>query len=143
MAILWYFGGLFPGVTSQVCTGNYSFQGHRILFTLLEELLRETSSMDQFVFMGMSAGAFGVSSNCDAVSQAVKLAKGKEVDVRCVMDGLDFYPTWLTVDGCDPFEVGSSFSSSYTSSPFSSASSLFSPPSPPSPPPPSPPWASL
>ena len=29
-------------------------------------------------------------------------------DVRCIMDGLDFYPLDLSVEGCDPVAIGTS-----------------------------------
>ena len=49
-------------------------------------------------------GAFGVANNCDWVaSQVRKISSG--ADVRCVMDGLDFFPTSQLVEGCSPFVI--------------------------------------
>ena len=72
---------------------------------LLENIL-DTSSTGKFVFMGMSAGAFGVGNNCDDVALRVR-ESNPALEVRCVMDGLDFSPPWLHEEGCDPYDVGS------------------------------------
>ena len=50
-------------------------------------------------------GAFGVGSNCDSVAMQVK-GRQPGTDVRCIMDGLDFYPLELSVEGCDPVVIG-------------------------------------
>ena len=88
-----------------------------------------TNSIGQFTLMGVSAGAFGVAFNCDAVAATVKAKDpnaGDRIgvffshnlfrhplpvfsvttlnlnsDVRCIMDSHDFIPTTVS-EGCDP-----------------------------------------
>ena len=83
-----------------------------------------TNSISQFTLMGVSAGAFGVAFNCDAVAATVKAkdpnagANSESVsffcffvktinlnsDVRCIMDSNDFIPTNVGGEICDPLE---------------------------------------
>ena len=86
-------------------SGGYFFHGKYVVEAVLDDLLDnvlDTSFAGQFVFMGMSAGAFGVGKTCDDVAVRVK-ESNPAMDVRCVMDGLDFSPPWLHVPGCDPY----------------------------------------
>lgn len=90
-------------------TGGYAFYGKAVVEGLVEDLLAKvigTNSMRQFTLMGVSAGAFGVAFNCDAVAAAVK-AKDPNADVRCVMDSNDFIPTNVGGEICNPLEANS------------------------------------
>jgi len=90
-------------------TGGYAFYGKAVVEGLVEDLLTKvigTNSMRQFTLMGVSAGAFGVAFNCDAVAAAVK-AKDPNADVRCIMDSNDFIPTNVGGEICDPLEANS------------------------------------
>ena len=90
-------------------TGNYYFHGKFIVEALLEDLLITVpgiSSLTQFVLTGGSAGAFGVGFNCDFVAEFLHEEISSELDVRCIADGGDFYPAWVSVDGCDPYLIG-------------------------------------
>ena len=50
------------------------------------------------------SGAFGVANNCDWVASQVRKSSAG-ADVRCVMDGLDFFPMSHLVPGCNPFVI--------------------------------------
>ena len=77
-----------------------------------------SNSMRQFTLMGVSAGAFGVAMNCDAVAATVKAkdpnagatsemflcSKNLNSDVRCIMDSNDFIPTDVGGEICDPLQ---------------------------------------
>ena len=84
-----------------------------------------TNSIGQFTLMGVSAGAFGVAFNCDAVAATVKAKDpnaGAETsesfpfyaflvktlnlnsDVRCIMDSNDFIPINVGGEICDHLE---------------------------------------
>merc|ERR1711962_424460 len=89
-------------------TGGYAFFGKAVVEGLVEDLLEKvigSNSIRQFTLMGVSAGAFGVAFNCDAVAAKVK-AKDPNADVRCIMDSHDFIPTDVS-EGCNPLEWGS------------------------------------
>lgn len=90
-------------------TGNYYFHGKFIVEALLEDMLVTVPgihSIKQFVLTGGSAGAFGVGFNCDFVSEFLQEELGSQLDVRCIADGGDFYPAWLSKDDCDPYLLG-------------------------------------
>jgi len=89
-------------------SGGYAFFGKAVVEGLVEDLLEKvigSNSIRQFTLMGVSAGAFGVAFNCDAVAAKVK-AKDPNADVRCIMDSHDFIPTDVS-EGCNPLEWGS------------------------------------
>ena len=119
-----------PYCTSDIYSGRkdadevsagFAFHGKFVVEAVVDDLLSNALSevdISQFVLMGMSAGivepryltlkrlsgAFGVGNNCDAVAKRVR-ERFPETDVRCIMDGLDFYPIELTVEGCDPVDI--------------------------------------
>ena len=57
----------------------------------------------QLVLMGNSAGAYGVAINCDFIAEKFH-AVNKDLDVRCIADGGDFYPR-MKYESCDPYEL--------------------------------------
>ena len=90
-------------------TGNYFFHGKFIVQAVVEDIMRNTpgiTELKQFVLIGGSAGAFGVGYNCDLVAKFIQTDLNSEVDVRCIADGGDFYPTWVSREGCDPYIIG-------------------------------------
>ena len=84
-------------------TGGFTFHGKYVIEALIDHLLSQLSgaSTYQFVLFGVSAGAYGAALNCDAVAAKVQGAHSS-ADVRCVMDGTDFIPTTVALEGCDP-----------------------------------------
>merc|ERR1711872_1160340 len=89
-------------------SGGYAFFRKAVVEGLVEDLLEKvigSNSIRQFTLMGVSAGAFGVAFNCDAVAAKVK-SKDPNADVRCIMDSHDFIPTDVS-EGCNPLEWGS------------------------------------
>ena len=103
-------------------SAGFAFHGKFVVEAIVEDLLNNVLfevDISQFVLMGMSAGrinqkyftlkilpgAFGVGNNCDSVATRVRESQAG-TDVRCIMDGLDFYPTDLSVEGCDPLAIG-------------------------------------
>merc|ERR1711892_76337 len=90
-------------------TGNYFFHGKFIVEALIEDIARMVPGVEdlgQFVLTGGSAGAFGVGINCGFVAELVHAEVNPETDVRCIADGGDFYPTWVSREGCDPYQLG-------------------------------------
>jgi len=90
-------------------TGGWAFHGKIVTEAVITDLLDQvvgSKSLGQFVLTGISAGAFGAAFNCDKVADMVK-AKDSNVDMRCIFDGLDFIPTEVSDESCDPFEWGS------------------------------------
>ena len=98
-------------------TGNYFFHGKFIIQAILEDMIREIPGMkdiQQLVLIGGSAGAFGVGYNCDFAAEYFH-AENPSVDVRCIADGGDFYPTWVSTEGCEPYELGKAASEFWSS----------------------------
>ena len=106
-------------------TAGFTFHGKYVVEAVVDDLLTEVFNnfeITQFVFMGASAGqivlhwdepqawshsrpgAFGVANNCDWVASQVRKSSAG-ANVRCVMDGLDFFPTSNLVPGCNPFFI--------------------------------------
>eukprot|EP00092_Neocalanus_flemingeri_P000786 GFUD01000837.1.p1 GENE.GFUD01000837.1~~GFUD01000837.1.p1 ORF type:complete len:375 (+),score=79.15 GFUD01000837.1:235-1359(+) len=93
-------------------TNGYSFHGKHIIEALVEDIIKHKptiENMEQLVFMGTSAGAFGVALNCDYVAEQFH-GVVEDLDVRCIADGGDFYPPWVHQDGCDPYNIMSQVS---------------------------------
>ena len=84
-------------------TGGFTFHGKYVIEAVIQDLVSQLSGASpyQFVLFGVSAGAYGVALNCDAVAAKVK-GEHSGADVRCVVDGTDFIPTTVALDGCDP-----------------------------------------
>jgi len=94
------------GTRNATDTAGYYFHGKYIIEALLNDIIANKpniKTMKQVVLMGTSAGAFGVVSNCDLVAEKFREVN-KNLDVRCIADGGDFYPRSVRTDGCDPGE---------------------------------------
>jgi len=86
---------------------EYYFHGKHIIEALIEDIIKHKPDVEntkQLVFMGTSAGAYGVALNCDFVAEKFHAVSG-EIDVRCIADAGDFYPPWVHTEGCDPYEL--------------------------------------
>jgi len=98
-------GGLFDGhwmawvhyCTSDLWSGTrealgYHFRGRQILEAVVKDLAEnfDLKSASQIVLSGSSAGASGVTLNCDWFSESIR-ASSPTADVRCIADGADFY----------------------------------------------------
>ena len=82
-------------------TAGYHFRGKQILNAVVGDLLEnfDLKSADQIVLSGCTAGASGVTFNCDSFSESI-LAASPDVDVRCIADGPDFYSTEVPAPDC-------------------------------------------
>jgi len=80
-------------------TENLFFHGKHILTASLQDLIKRFGLADarQVVLAGSGSGARGVGLNCDFVSEAFR-ALSPDTDVRCLMDGGDFTPWWVTTE---------------------------------------------
>jgi len=83
---------------------GYNFHGKYIVKAVAEDVVSRANNLEQVVFYGTSAGAFGVAFNCDAVAEILK-QKFPNVDVRCVADGGDFFPVDSSMNS-DTCELG-------------------------------------
>ena len=88
---------------SEAATGGFTFHGKYVMEAVIDNVVAQLdgASAYQLVLFGVSAGAYGVAINCDAVAEKVK-GVHSDADVRCVVDGTDFIPTTVALDGCDP-----------------------------------------
>eukprot|EP00091_Calanus_sinicus_P001600 TRINITY_DN11616_c0_g1_i3.p1 TRINITY_DN11616_c0_g1~~TRINITY_DN11616_c0_g1_i3.p1 ORF type:complete len:239 (-),score=57.57 TRINITY_DN11616_c0_g1_i3:81-797(-) len=81
--------------------------GRHIIEAVMDDIIKRKPNVDQIkqlVFMGTSAGGFGIDFNCDFMADKF-LAANKDIDVRCIADSGDFYPAWVHTEGCDPYQV--------------------------------------
>jgi len=91
-------------------SGGYFFHGRHIVSAVVEDIIRHkpnVETMEQLVFIGESAGAFGVSFNCDTVAERFHQVN-PGLDVRCIADAGDFYPPLLTAPDkpqCDNYQA--------------------------------------
>jgi len=88
-------------------TNGYYFHGKHIVEAVVKDIIKHKpniESMKQMVLIGTSAGAFGVNLNCDFVADKFH-AVNPGLDVRCIADAGDFFPTTVHTEGCDPYEL--------------------------------------
>ena len=88
-------------------TNGYYFHGKHIVEAVVNYIIKHKpniESMKQMVLIGTSAGAFGVNLNCDFVADKFH-AVNPGLDVRCIADAGDFFPTTVHTEGCDPYEL--------------------------------------
>jgi len=78
-------------------TGDLVFHGKHILLATLKDLVKrfKLARGGQLVLAGSGSGARGVGLQCDYVREALK-AISPGMDVRCLMDGGDLVPWWVT-----------------------------------------------
>ena len=89
-------------------TNGYFMHGRHIIEAVMDDIIKHKPNVDkikQVVLMGSSAGAFGVDFNCDFVADKF-LAANLDIDVRCIADSGDFYPAWIHLEDCDPYQLG-------------------------------------
>jgi len=87
-------------------TGGYYFHGKHIVEAVVKDIIKNKpniESVKQVVLMGTSAGAFGTNLNCDFVADMFHEAN-PSLDVRCIADSPDFYPTTVHTEDCDPYD---------------------------------------
>ena len=87
-------------------TGGYYFHGKHIVEAVVKDIIKNKPNMEsvkQVVLMGTSAGAFGTNLNCDFVADMLHEAN-PSLDVRCIADSPDFYPTTVHTEDCDPYD---------------------------------------
>merc|ERR1719334_58546 len=100
-------------------TGNYTFHGKHIVEAVVKDIIENiegVGDITQLVFIGASAGAFGVGSNCDFVADVFE-SENPEIDFRCIADGGDFFPASLNAGQCDHYEVAAVASAFWASKP--------------------------
>ena len=88
-------------------TGGYYFHGKHIVEAVVKDIIKHKpniESLKQMVLIGTSAGAFGTNLNCDFVAGMFH-AVNPSLDVRCIADSPDFYPTSVHTEGCDPYDT--------------------------------------
>jgi len=84
--------------TASTATGGYNFLGRKIVESVIQDLTDNHNLLTatKVVLSGCSAGAAGVSFNCDDVA-----AKLPNADFRCVADAPDFFPPDTSIaPGC-------------------------------------------
>ena len=102
------FGKIYvPYCSSDVYTGTrnfavqnakierFYFHGRHIIDAVGDAIIKDKpdiGSLKQVVFMGNSAGAAGVTKNCDFLAEKFKRAN-PNIDFRCISDGGDFRVT--------------------------------------------------
>jgi len=113
------FGKIYvPYCSSDVYTGTrnfavqnakikrFYFHGRHIIDAVGDAIIKDKpdiGSLKQVVFMGTSAGAAGVTKNCDFLAEKFKRAN-PNIDFRCISDGGDFRPPVAPIAGCNPEE---------------------------------------
>jgi len=104
---------LYAG-TGKDTENGYIFHGHYILEGILKDLREQLNASKQVVLYGQSAGGFGVTLNCDFAAELIH-QENPGADVRCIIDGSDFYPYQETqTAGCPQYvRQGILLSSSY------------------------------
>jgi len=94
---------IYSGTTQNLETGFY-FHGHYIMEAIIQDIIKQLrprfDTIKHVVLMGESAGGFGTALNCDYVADSVHEVN-PSIDVRCIPDGGDFYPYWVTQEDCD------------------------------------------
>lgn len=85
-------------------SGGFIFHGRHIVEAVVEDLIslwENLPNLEQLVFMGSSAGGFGVGFNCDMVADRFH-QELPSLDVRCLADAGDFFPPYLSLSPqCD------------------------------------------
>jgi len=87
-------------------TGGYYFHGKHIVEAVVKDIIKNKpniESVKQVVLIGTSAGAFGTNLNCDFVAYMFHEVN-PGLDVRCIADSPDFYPTTVHTEDCDPYD---------------------------------------
>jgi len=88
-------------------TNGYHFYGRHIVDAVVTDIIKHKPNIEnvaRIVFIGTSAGAFGVNSNCDFVAEKFHNVN-PNIDFRCISDSADFYPAWVHVENCDPYQI--------------------------------------
>lgn len=82
-------------------TGGYNFYGRHIFEAVINSLAENFNllSATSIVLTGGSAGAQGVTWNCDYFAEWV-WAQNPDIDVRCMPNAPEYYPPEVYTEGC-------------------------------------------